>query len=390
MQFQRNSQHEDRRRRVLTEELLGTADSTNRSKKGRQSVAARRARQAVYGTPAFATTYPRVSDLIPQRLSVLALLLLAGITAIAGLEALYVWMGDLAAMTTDGRVAAMDLDGEGSLAAWFSSLLLGLAAAVAWFIYRVRRHRQDDYHGRYRIWAWTAFCLVVMSIDEAGSLHEGFKELMTAATGERLFGDGSLWWVMAYALVLGIIGLRLLMQLKANFVATLSAFAAAALYVVAVFTQLGLVWPDRGAQAVMLEEGCEMGGNLLLLFALTLFARHVIFEAEGRLTERSKRRKASAGDRDSAQADAKSDSRPARTTTKRKATDLDNQKQPDAAPATVASRKKRRKQAAAVAEPDEQDRRLDEAHDAGNRKLSKKERKALRRQKQRLREQGLQ
>ena len=110
---------------------------------------------------------------------------------VAGLEGLYAWMPRLAAMTHDGRIAAFDLDGEGSLAMWFSSATLALASMVSLIVYYVRRHRLDDYHGRYRIWLWASAVWFLMSIDEGGSLHEGFKEMMTAVTGRRVFGDGS-------------------------------------------------------------------------------------------------------------------------------------------------------------------------------------------------------
>ena len=106
---------------------------------------------------------------------------------VAGLEVLYAWMPRLAALTTDGRVAALDLDGEGSLAVWFSSTTLSLAALAAILVYSVRRHKKDDYHGHYRIWLWAAMCWGLMSIDETSSLHEGFKELMAHASGTRMF-----------------------------------------------------------------------------------------------------------------------------------------------------------------------------------------------------------
>jgi len=383
MQFHRNSQHDDRRRRVLTEEVLSTTPPS----RGGSSHAAIENHPAsgTYGTPAFLDRQARVSDLIPQRFAVIALLLLTGLTMIAGLEALYVWMGKLSAMTSDGRVAAMDLDGEGSLAAWYSSLQLGLSAAVCWFVYRLRRHKQNDYHGRYRIWAVAAFCFFVMSIDEAGSLHEGFKELMTAVTGQRLVGDGSLWWVMVYGVVLGIVGLRLLAQLKVCRIATVASLAAAGAYVTAILVQLELLWPQRGAEAVMLEEGAEMVGDLLLLLAVTLFARYVIFEAEGRLTERAGKPKAA---KTAAKREKPTQSR---ATAKRKASDLDRlASAEDETPSRPQRTKKRRKPAVPQAKDSDDDYRLDGAHPArGQRKLSKKERKALRREKQREQEQGL-
>src|SRR5205823_14278964 len=64
----------------------------------------------------------------------------------------------------DGRIAAFDLDGEGSLGAGFSAALLALSGVTAVLIYTLRRHRLDDYRGRYRLWLWAAMCWFVMSM----------------------------------------------------------------------------------------------------------------------------------------------------------------------------------------------------------------------------------
>ncbi len=219
---------------------------------------------------------PRVTDLVPTRWWALALWFLAFVAVVAGLEALYAWMPQIATKTTDGRVAAFDLDGEGSLGAWYSSITLVLASAAALVVYAVRRRRVDDYHARYRIWLWTALVWLVMSIDEAASLHEGFKELLVFATGRRLLGDGSLWWAIMYALILGPLGIKLVLDMRGCTGAIAALLAAGVSYAVAVAAQLGWLLPESGARGVMLEEGAEMLGNVLVLFSMVLYARHVI------------------------------------------------------------------------------------------------------------------
>jgi len=231
----------------------------------------------------------RLIDLIPKRLSVFALLLLGGVTAIVGLEALYAWMPELAAKTHDGRVAALDLDSEGSLGAWFSSLLLLAASVTSLLVYTVRSHRTDDYQGRYRVWLWAAFCWFLMAADEACSLHEGFKEMMTLASGTRLMGDGSVWWAGAYTLLLGVVGTRLLLDMRHSWLAAIAFLLAGVSYVLAVLAQFDWALPEGGAKAVMLEEGAEMVGNLLLLTAMGLYGRFVVLDAEGLLPRRQRK-----------------------------------------------------------------------------------------------------
>ena len=241
-----------------------------------------------YGDAEFLDRQPRLTDLVPRNLAVFLMMFLIGLTIVAGLEVLYAWMPKVAALTTDGRVATFDLDGEGSLAVWFSSMTLALAGLAAILVFTIRRHKKDDYQGVYRIWLWAAACWILLSIDETASLHEGFKEMMTCVTGTRVLGDGSIWWVTAYVFLLGAVGTRLLIDMRHCRLSLAAMIATAVCYEVAVMTQLGWVLPESGARGVMLEEGAEMVGNLFLLLAMALHARYVILDAEGLLPERAK------------------------------------------------------------------------------------------------------
>lgn len=312
----------------------------------------------------------RLTDLVPKKIGSLVLLFLGGVTLVAGLEALYAWMPDLASHTTDGRVAAFDLDGEGSLAVWFSSATLSLAGLTALVVYSVRKRRQDDYHGRYRIWLWAALCWFTLSIDETASLHEGFKELMAWLTGRRLLGDGSIWWVIAYAPILGLVGLRLLLDMREYKGSIVLLFATAAAYATAVAAQLDWVLPQGGARSVMLEEGCEMVGDLFLLFAMAAHARYVILDSRGEWGARqAKAKKAS---RKEAEKQAALASPGAAAGNSQKPADVPGAKGSLAKPGTPVSQPVR---SANV--------RIDPPSDGPLRhRMSKAERKALRRQQQ--------
>jgi hypothetical protein len=285
MQFRRSGQRDDRRRRLLADEscaLLGDAGSrTASSAEGPLSAP----KSQHYGDAAFMDDQLRVTDLIPQRLIIFGLLLFAALAIVAGLEALYAWSctPGISRLTTDGKIAAFDLDGEGSLAVWFSSLNLTLASFVAVLVYSIRRHKTDDYRGYYRIWLWAALCWLVMSIDETGSVHEGFMGMMTSVTGTPIYGDGSIWWVIPYFFVLGAVGTRLLVDMRHCRLSTAALLTTAGCYALAVATQ---VLGDGLTRSVMLEEGAEMVGDVFLLLAMGLHARYVILDAEGLLPAR--------------------------------------------------------------------------------------------------------
>lgn len=370
---------DDRRRRVLSDEAHAAAPSDAAVPRGEPCVPRRPLTR--FGESALMDAQPRLIDIVPRKIGALVLWFLAGIAVVAGLQALYAWMPDLAERTTDGRIEAFDLDGEGSLAVWFSSATLAAAAVMAGMVYFVRRQRVDDYHGRYRLWLWAAACWLVMSLDETASLHEGFKELMSHLTGWRLFGDGSIWWVLAYGAVLGTIGVRLLLETRDNKAAVTLLSLAAVAYCVAVLAQLGWILPESGARGVMLEEGCEMLGNLLLLLAMTVHARWVIMDAEGLIParppkpkkERKPRPQPAEGD------DADDELLAGRDAPERKP----KRAEPVAGQATAAPSKPAVRPASVIAasSPNRGAVRVDAAEETGSQaKLSKAERRALRRQ----------
>ena len=293
MQFRRSGQRNDRRRRVLSD-CLSNSRSRPRSGRAAGSNALANGDQVMrksenYGDAEFLDRQPKLTDLVPTNLAVFLMMFLVGLAIVAGLEVLYAWMPKVAALTRDGSVATIDLDSEGSLAVWFSSMTLALAGLVAILVFTIRRHKKDDYQGIYRIWLWAAACWFLLSIDETASLHEGFKEMMTCVTGTRVLagGDGSIWWVIAYVFLLGAVGTRLLIDMRHCRLSLLAMIATATCYVTAVAAQLGWVLPESGARGIMLEEGAEMVGNLFLLLAMGLHARYVILDAEGLLPERA-------------------------------------------------------------------------------------------------------
>lgn len=307
MQLPRHGQLDDRRRRVLTEEVIGSsgtmAEPSPDAGSSASSTSSRRRRPLQtarsYGDDVLIDRQPRVTDLVPQRYSMLALALIAGLTAVVGLEAAYLWLPELSALTSDGQLTAIDLEAEGALASWFSSTTLTLAAVVAAVVFSVRRHRQDDYHGRYRVWLWAAALWMTMSIDEGASLHEGFKELASHYSGQRGYADGSIWWIAGYGLIFATVGTRLFLEMRCCRLSSTALFAAVACYVAAVVVKIGMVPTLHGAYAVMTEEGCEMVGNVLLLFSMAVHARFTILDAQGAIAPRAKKAKAAKAEKSS-------------------------------------------------------------------------------------------
>jgi hypothetical protein len=283
---------DQRRRRLLTEHTAtaaGTAAPTSRVTTPPVHKTQR------YGDAEFLDHQPSLLDLAPRGLIGWTLVFLAGSAAIAAIEALYIWMPRLTAVlghrtpAAAGGLAAFDLGGKGSLAAWFSSLVLLAASLVAVLVYSVRRHQVDDYRGHYRVWLWAALCWFLMATDAAASLHEGFRDLMTLLTGAPLLGDGSIWWVIGYALLLGAIGTRLLLDMWPCRLSIAALLLALGSYAAAVAIRLGWLSVEGAARRLLLLQGTAMGGHLLVLLAMGLHLRHVLADARGLLPPRVKK-----------------------------------------------------------------------------------------------------
>ncbi|MBA4019676.1 MAG: hypothetical protein C0483_21135 [Pirellula sp.] len=291
-----NGRADDRRRRVLSEELKGGAAPADQAsaETSSRSVTGSKARNR-YGDAARMERQPRVVDLLPRHYGWIALVFFLGALGISALEAGYYYLPQLVQFSASGRIAALDLAGDGSLASWLSTALLTAAAVTAWVVYGVRKHRADDYHGRYRIWFLAASAWLFLGMDEAASLHEALRDLAVGLSGEHGIGHGSVWWLGVFGLVLGFVGLRLALEMRECRLSTTLLLACGLVYSAAAVVLLNgeLNWFPQvaGIDAVMLEEGLTMTANLLLLTSQLVHARYVVLEAEGEISPRAAKAK---------------------------------------------------------------------------------------------------
>ncbi len=133
---------------------------------------------------------------------------------VAGLLAGFTWVTDAGVAKVSGAIELLDASRTGSLLCWFSSLVFLLAAVGSVLIYSVRRHKVDDYRGRYRLWLWCALAWLVMSIDATANLHMPFSQAMAIATGWSLAGDAAVWWIGIWGAILAVLALRLVFETR--------------------------------------------------------------------------------------------------------------------------------------------------------------------------------
>jgi hypothetical protein len=289
MEFRRSGQRDERRRRVLIEDVknersVEEAGPKVTSKRGNSKSV------ATYAEGAKADRQPRMTDLIPTRLWTLLVLGLLGATAIAGLQSLYVVVYLQLGRSLAEGAEGLDLRSPHSLARWFSALIFALAAAYSVLIFLLRRHRVDDYRGRYRIWIPTAVIMVLASMEMIAGLRHALAIWMDRQINVSLPRQPEVWSVIFVLTLSGLLLARLLVEMRRSRLATVCGVTLAILYGGAATMWSGAV--ELPAELdVMAEQGLLLGGHYLVLFTLQVYARHVFLDAQGRIAPRKSERR---------------------------------------------------------------------------------------------------
>lgn len=286
--FRRSGSLEERRRRLLSDSLLAAAlglgsRPVRPRRNSRRRV--RLLRSANYGDGRFLEDLPRLIDLIPLRAWSVAAVLAVGLLAITGLLVLHAWAPRLAAWAPSGRMVAFDLEDPRGLARWFSTLVLACAALAAVTVYSIRRYKLDDYHGHYHVWLWAALCWLYMSAEQTTCLRQTLSDVLIVLTGTSLVGDGSVWWMIFYGFLIGGVAARLLVDMRGCTLSSLALVGAAACYGVVLLGHFRLHGGFNSGDPVVLRYGAVLVGNYLILMAMLLHGRYVLFDALGLLPQ---------------------------------------------------------------------------------------------------------
>jgi len=275
------SQRRDQRRRLLV--------SWNRSQTAARPVEppARRS-MAEYAAEALPERQPAIATFLPAGIGGLAaaatviMVVLVGALVLGGYEPILASVGRV----VDGRFAqtiralgvCVDPRSAMSLAGWLSQLLLATAAAVALVVRGMRRHRRDDYSGRYRAWGWLAGLLVGATCAAQFPLGRLVGLFFTEATGVGFGPQGFGWWVAVATLLLGAVSAWAVLPLHER-LAT-SVWLSAALVSWAASAACTWLGTDRDAFAIAAQASWVLGSGLMTIAVLAA-ARSVIREVRG-------------------------------------------------------------------------------------------------------------
>jgi len=275
------SQRRDQRRRLVL--------SWNRSGSTASPTVAEPRRLADYSSEALPERQPALATLLPTGLGGFALAAAALLSITAAAIGIGVWetvTGTVVFSHGTVRFAAtlaalrqsLDLRSFLSLGGWLAQMCLVVATASALVVRLMRRHRRDDYRGRYRAWGWLAGLFMVTACAGHVPLGPIVSAFMSDATGITLGPAGIGWWVLAASLLYAAIGLWAVLPLHERaatgtwLTLCLLAWASAA----------ACHWLGNGRELhLVIGNACWMAGAALAAIAMLAAARSVIREVRG-------------------------------------------------------------------------------------------------------------
>lgn len=280
-----------RRRRVFTDELASSGADNMSAQRAESDSAAATEPGVRYGEAARRDRQPRLTDLVPSRYLTLSLLLGVNLLCVGLLLAAYHWQSHVVDLFGAEAAAALDLAARESLSTWFNSLLLFSTSGVSLLIYSLRRHRVDDYHGRYRVWLWAMLACLALSINETTAIHRTTYAIVARLAVWSGISPITLGRTILAAMFCALV-VRLLFEVWRCRAASATLTLAAGLLLGSVAIHLQWITIEDAMWQVMLASAVQMLGHVGLLAALMLYARYVIMDAEGRLPLRVKKVKA--------------------------------------------------------------------------------------------------
>jgi hypothetical protein len=280
---------DDRRRRVLADEAAAAATVSRAARRDREDAPR-------YASAAQPHRQRPITDLVPVRIRWHVLAWVLALAAIGTLVAAYYATRLPGAVFTPQTLAAIDLAAGDSLAGWFRSAVLALAAGVALLVYIIRRHKQDDYRGRYRIWLWAAGCWILASTQATAGWMEAFAGLMVGLTHWAGPYDGIAWRLAPVALVLTPVAVRLLLDMRDSRLSAALFATGGAMWIAVVLFQEGILSIANPHVQTMAQAALAMSGDLCVLSAMAWHARFVLLDAQGGLSPRKRKRTSSAND----------------------------------------------------------------------------------------------
>lgn len=281
----RRNGRDERRRRVLSEDQAGGEQ--------RPGPSVRVDRDNPYQESARSDQQPKILDLVPRRAGVIFVLFLLQLNAVAALQSLHWAFFESATRMDRNWLSFFNMARDGSLASWLIAVWFLIAAALCGVLFSVRRHRRDDFQGRYRVWAWLSVFLVAMSACAVSGFDQFSGELVQRLAPElgplgQFDWSGLEWSVLLLSSVCLVVSVRMWFELRESRAATCLVGLTLAVFGIAGAYRLGWL-PNGPFEARWLSVSWGTLGTTLLVTSGLVFCRFVIRDAHGEIERRSRR-----------------------------------------------------------------------------------------------------
>lgn len=302
----------DRRRRVLLDAVASDSDYAVEAVRAKKRARARELENhsedpgftTAYRDPGYSqavrqTCQQRMVQLIPVRRGTLTIVLACMWILWCGLLFSHYWIHvripstSSAATSSNASFASLPvsqlfhLRSTHSIAHWLTCQLWMLTALAAWMIFRLRRHKLDDYRAKYRIWAVLAIVALFSSFDASSS---GLYLLGISIDGwaRKEIGYGGWPLVLAtFASLVGVLGIRLCSELKSAPTSVACWLIGLLSWAISSLLGTGLIktsWSQASIDLVV--GGCWLGGILAVFQASGIYLRQTYIHAQKRFLQR--------------------------------------------------------------------------------------------------------
>ncbi|MCC9641199.1 hypothetical protein LOC71_02860 [Rhodopirellula sp. JC740] len=185
----------ERRRRVILTTVGGDSGNVTAKQRAVQQQWREARRPAVaYGSRVRRCLRGRWFSLVPVQRSALTALfaIVFGVSAILiGLQYASIAWPALAERTA--ITAVTRIDASGSLGRYCTSVLMMGVAGASWLVYQLRRYRNDDFQGHYRLWRLVTAMAMLGSVATMVPLIELLGGITEWLLGKRVALSGSDW-----------------------------------------------------------------------------------------------------------------------------------------------------------------------------------------------------
>lgn len=206
----------DRRRRILySSQTADTTKPTAASRRAKEKLREARQPTKTYGRRVHRRIRGRWFSLVPVKrrtLVIFAAVIAACVYLLTHAHYAAVTWPSLVYKPEIARPLRLDL--PDSFGRWFTSAILVASAGASLLIYQLRRHRNDDYRGHYRLWRLVILVMLLTSVNSLVMMVDWGGSLLDMAFGRRVAFSGYDWLRILLGVGGVVLALRLVFEVR--------------------------------------------------------------------------------------------------------------------------------------------------------------------------------